>query len=199
MSRPCRRSRASCCPCSRWPASIRKRRWLDLGGEGLPINSLGRCRPSVAGAISFFYPGSSDRVWSDGDHIGAIDKDMGRDVCCHGLGEVAHSFAIVARIVRIQNEVGCDDQHRMRLLMAMYAHRDPRRFRMRVIDQLLIHSATSPTPLGIDPAKRWCRHGPLKGRRQGKPTRRVSAARISAGNHGAKALICHPGCEGAPP
>jgi hypothetical protein len=67
-------------------------------------------------------PGSSDRpclvirgfnTGSERDHIGAIDKDMGRDVGCHRLGKAVDGLAIVVRVVRIQNKVGCDHQHRL--------------------------------------------------------------------------------------
>jgi hypothetical protein len=51
-------------------------------------------------------PGQSVVIWSFNvgsvrDHIGTIDKGMGRDVCCHRFGKVVHGFAIIARIVRI--------------------------------------------------------------------------------------------------
>jgi hypothetical protein len=76
------------------------------------------------------------RTCSQRNNVGAVDMPVVGYICRDGIGKTVNRTGIVLGIVRIQDEIGFDHQDRLHIPIPQNPNDDPRRFGVRVIDQM---------------------------------------------------------------
>jgi len=79
------------------------------------------------------------RTCSHRNYVGTVDMRMVSYVRRDGIGKAINCGSIIAGIVGVQDQVGFDHYDRLHIPIPQNAYYDPRRFRVRVIDQVQVH------------------------------------------------------------